>query len=395
MRLSETFRTSVRALNSNKVRSFLTMLGVIIGVFSVVTLISIGRGIQNYMTDQFNALGSNLVFVLPGRIDFSGQRDPGMGLMRNKLDQKHIDLINTYHGNMIEGISPQVELGDTVKYRNRSFYAGIQGVNYRVGEVFGYEIDKGEVYNRAQENAKARVAVIGPSLANDLFPNKNPVGQTVKVNGQNFKIIGVFKEKGRNFDNLMYMPYTTAMDVFDIKNYSSIIVKAKSADDVETLNRQLKTTLSRDLKEDEFTVMTQTDILSSIQAILGIFTAGMGAIAAISLLVGGIGIMNIMLVSVTERTREIGLRKALGATSLNVALQFLIESILLSVGGGVIGLIFGWMAAMGGRAFIRTEVPWWSVALAFGFSVLVGVVFGTYPAIKASKKDPIEALRYE
>ncbi|KKS18744.1 MAG: Efflux ABC transporter, permease protein [candidate division WWE3 bacterium GW2011_GWC1_41_7] len=185
------------------------------------------------------------------------------------------------------------------------------------------------------------------------------------------------------------------MNTFDVPFFSSIVAKVRNTENVDLATREIKIALLKDLKEEDFTVLSQSDILSSIQNILQILTIGIGAIAGISLLVGGIGIMNIMLVSVTERIKEIGLRKALGATQLDIAMQFLIESVFLSLGGGLIGLLLGWLGTYASRTFLRTEIPWWAVALAFGFSVLVGVIFGTYPAITAAKKDPVEALRYE
>jgi putative ABC transport system permease protein len=216
-----------------------------------------------------------------------------------------------------------------------------------------------------------------------------------KVKDDTYEIIGILKTKGRSFDNTALAPYTSIKDTLEIKNYSSIVMKSYKDVSTDTTMRQVKNAVLRDLNEDEFTVMSQQDILSSIQNILQMLTLRLGAIAAISLLVGGIGIMNIMLVSVTERTREIGLRKAIGATPNEIASQFLIESILLSILGGSIGIIIGWLSSLGARAFLRTEVPWWAVLIAFSFAALVGIIFGTYPAIKASKKDPIEALRYE
>ena len=185
------------------------------------------------------------------------------------------------------------------------------------------------------------------------------------------------------------------MDRYEEATISAIAIKAKDATNIELTTKEIKMALLRDLKSDEFTLMTQEDMLSSISSILGILTTALAAIAGISLLVGGIGIMNIMLVSVTERTREIGLRKALGATSFNIGLQFLVESVVISVSGGIVGLLLGWIATLIANNWIRAEVPIWAIILAFGFSLFVGIVFGTYPALKASKKDPIEALRYE
>jgi putative ABC transport system permease protein len=393
MKIFETFKTSVRALNLNKGRSFLTMLGVIIGVYSVVVLVSIGKGLENYLTDEFDSLGSNLLFLAPGKLDFTS--DPGRSLSRNQFESKHIDLINTYAGTHITALSPYIESGATATYRNRTYFAGIMGANHQYDEVMYFELIEGSSFTRSDVITKSRVAVIGPTVSTELFSNRSPVGHSIRLENDTYRVIGTFKEKGRNFDDLIIIPYTSASETLSIRNFSSIVMKVDSPENIEIASKQVERALLRDLKEDEFTVFSQQDILSAIQNILQIFTLALSSIAGISLLVGGIGIMNIMLVSVTERTREIGLRKALGATSNNIAVQFLIESILLSIGGGLIGLTLGWLTSLAGRFFLRTEIPLWSVLLAFSFSVLVGVLFGTYPALKASKKDPIEALRYE
>lgn len=393
MRLNQTFKISFRALNANKVRTFLTMLGVIIGVGSVIMLISVGRGVQNYITDQFEALGSNLLFVSPGK--FSFDRDPGDAFSRNKLKEKHVKLIETYASEAYDEITPMTQIGETVRYKNRSYFSSIIGTNEAAGEVFSYLIDQGRYFNKAEVKSEAKVAVLGPSIFKELFPNQNPIGKKVKIGGDNYQVIGTYKEKGRNFDEQALVPYTSAMSSFDIELLSNIVIKVPSDEDIDQATRLIEKAMLRDLEEDDFTVLSQKDILSSIQNILQMLTLALGAIAGISLLVGGIGIMNIMLVSVTERTREIGLRKALGATPSDIATQFLTESTLLSIGGGTIGIILGWLGSLALRGFLRTEVPIWSILIAFSFAAAVGIIFGTYPALQASRKDPIEALRYE
>ena len=394
LKLVETFLTAVAALNSNKIRAALTMLGVIIGVAAVMLLISIGRGIQNYITDQFEALGSNLLFVSPGKANFGG--DPGQRFARNKLDEKHVDLIKRNASEYISEITPYVTSGTTVTYKTNSFYASTTATNERGLEVFNYEVDQGRYFSANEVKSTAKVVLLGPEVASELFGNVPAIGKRIKISsGETLEVIGVFKPKGQNYDDAISMPYTTAMDIYSIKNFTSVVIKANPSEDIDRAMRKISLAMLRDLKEDEFSVLSQADILSSIQNILGILTVGLGAIAAISLVVGGIGIMNIMLVSVTERTREIGLRKAIGASPTNIALQFLFESTLLSLGGGTIGVILGWLLSLVGRTWLRTEVPFWSILLAFSFAGFVGIVFGTYPAIKASKKDPIEALRYE
>jgi len=393
MGIIETIKSALSALSSNKLRSILTMLGVIIGVFAVVLLVSLGKGVQNYITDQFNALGSNLLFIAPGKAKFG--QDPAKSFTLNKLDKKHVDLINNYASEHILYVAPSIRLGNTVEYKNKKYYATIVGTNEFGDRIFDTKLNTGRFFSKVEVRAKKKVAVIGPLVKKGLFANVTGVGSSIKINGERYEVIGIFKEKSQDFDDQVIIPYTSLKDTLKLDKLSSIVVKVKSNGELDLATKQINLALLRDLKSDEFSILSQKDILSSIQNILGILTLALGAIAGISLLVGGIGIMNIMLVSAIERTREIGLRKAVGATSFNIAVQFIAESTILSVTGGGIGLVFGWLASLAARAFLRTEVTLWAIILSFTFSVAVGVIFGTYPAIQASKKDPIEALRYE
>lgn len=387
-----TIKTSSDAILANKGRSILTTLGVIIGVFSVVMMISLGQGVQNYITDEFEAIGSNLIFIVPGQAGFG---DPAESFSRNQLEQKHINLISTYASDYVTSVIPYHIVGDNVKFKTKTFYAEVIGVNYQSLEVFNYSLAEGTNFTQSQEKSGARVAIIGPLVRDELFSNQSPLDKRISIGGDNYTVIGVFSEKGSNYDDQIILPYTSAEDTFDLKNYSSIVAKINDSQNVDVALRHIELALLRDLKKDDFTVMSQEDILSTIQETLGVLTLGLGLIAGISLVVGGIGIMNIMLVSVTERIKEIGLRKALGATSKTIALQFLIESIMLSVLGGLLGLILGYIGTGIAQQFLRAEIPIGAVFLSFGFSAFVGMVFGTYPALSASRKDPIESLRYE
>ncbi len=401
MTFIETFATSLTALKANKARSFLTMLGVIIGVFAVVTLVSIGIGFQNYLKSQFDALGSNLIFVIPGKANFAD--DPAKSFTGNKLDEKHLELIEKYAGDFLKQsdtdgsylLSPSIRVGKSVEFKSKKYYGTLSAGNVNAQYIFNIKVADGRYFTNNEIKSKSRVAVLGPNVVAELFPNRSPIGQKVNIENIKYDVIGVLEKKSADFDDNIYVPYTSAMQDFDIKNFSSIALKSKNENNVQETMREVKTAMLHDLSDDRFSVLSQEDVLSSIQNVLKIVTTGIGAIAGISLIVGGIGIMNIMLVSVTERIKEIGLRKALGATSYNIALQFLMESVVLSVSGGGIGLLLGWLASLAARVYVQTAVPWWAVALSFGFSVLVGMIFGTYPAIQASKKDPIEALRYE
>lgn len=390
---NETFKTALISLWSNKVRSFLTTLGVIIGVFAVVSLVSLVTGVQNYVKDQFEDIGSNILYVMPGSGGIGN--DPALSFTNNKLSEKHVDIIKREVGNEVLRITPYVAVAKTVDYKTKSYYAGISGTNEISKKMFNLSFTEGDFYNAFDVKSKRHVAVLGSNVKEELFKNSNALGKDVKIGDRTFKIIGVLEEKSQDFDNAVWIPYTTLQQVFDVDIYSYIAFQTKSSENIDLVSKSVEISLLQDLSKDDFTIFSQTDILESIQEILGILQIALGAIAGISLLVGGIGIMNIMLVSVTERTREIGLRKALGATSFNIGIQFIVESIFVSLVGGIIGLFFGWIVTVIANNWVRAEITSWSVGLAIGFSIFVGVVFGTYPALNAAKKDPIEALRYE
>jgi putative ABC transport system permease protein len=391
----ELFLTAFKSLLSNKTRTILTMLGIIIGVFAVITLIGVGEGIQNYVTKQFASLGSNLIFVSPGRVNLRG--DPGANFSTNKLDEKHVRLIENYCSDVVESVTPYIEIGKTLTFKNKDYYSVLIAFDEDGFGTYNVVLDSGKFFTKADLSSNSRVVVLGYNVKNELFPNQDPIGKDLKIGDKTFLIVGVAAEKGGSIDNRAYIPVTTAKYIFNVKNYSSIVMKAKVAENIDSAMKRVEIAILRDLNKDEFTVLSQKDLLSSFSSILSTITLGIGAIAAISLLVGGIGIMNIMLVTVTERTREIGLRKAVGATPNNIAIQFLIEATTLSIIGGIIGISLGALTAFLIQKYgnFNASLPLWSILLAFGFSATVGVLFGTYPALKAAQKDPIEALRYE
>lgn len=389
----ELFNTVIRSLTLNKVRTFLTMLGVIIGVFAVVSLVSVGSGLEKFITNTFNSLGSNLVLVAPGKADFSD--DPAKFFSKNKLGDEHIELIDTYVSEYIEGVTPSIRLAIVAKNKTKSYRSGLIGANESALNVFDMVVEDGRWFNKSDVKSNSKVVIIGPLVKEELFNGTNPLGNKIEVNDESFTVIGITRQKGTEFDDRIFMPYTTAMDVFDVDVFSSIGMKAKEGVNIPRLMKQVELALLRDLDETEFTVLSQSDILETITNVIGVLTTGVSAIAAISLIVGGIGIMNIMLVAVTERTREIGLRKALGATPKVIAIQFMLEAVIISTIGGLVGFLLAVLLSFGLKDIIELVITPWSVILAFVFSLAVGVGFGTYPAVKAAKKDPIVALRFE
>ncbi len=403
MNITNTIAIAIQAIFTNKSRSLLTMLGVIIGVGAVILLIAIGNGLQVYITGQFDSLGANTITIVPGEVfsssgGFGSRESQVAAFANNKLqysDVRDIAKIST-----IKDVAPVVIGSTKVTYQNISKSRSIVGTLPSYSNIRNTKTEKGDFFRDADNEGNRRVAVLGWNLASELFGQTDPIGKTIRINGQGFKVRGVAEKKGGGFggpqfDDYLFIPYSTYVDIFGDTKVSQIIVQARDKDVVQDAITAVKKQLLKRLKSDEFSVFETTEILKVINQILGVLTLGLGGIAAISLVVGGIGIMNIMLVSVTERTREIGLRKALGATPNIILLQFLIESSLLSVLGGMIGVALAWGLSLIINNFFPAIVTFSAIALAFGVSAGIGIIFGVAPARRASKLSPIEALRYE
>ena len=252
MNLLETTKTSIKALGANKVRSSLTMLGVIIGVFAVVMMVALGKGAQNYITDQFEALGSNLVFVSPGSSGFG--RDPAESFTRNKLDIKHVELVNTQAKEFVKSTTPWISVGETARYKTKSYYASINAMNDEGVNIFNYVLDSGRFFTKSEVRGKAKVAILGPLVSKELFGNLNPLGKSAKIGDDSYEVIGTFAPKGQNYDNGIIMPYTSAMDSLDIKQLSGIAIKVTDENNIDTAMKQIEIPLLRDLKPDDFSV---------------------------------------------------------------------------------------------------------------------------------------------
>lgn len=390
MNIIQGIKMAMSSILTNKLRSFLTMLGIIIGVAAVITLVSLGQGSTKQVTEQVQGLGSNLITVTI----------MGRGA-ETSLDYEEAMKWNEKSG--IEAVSPVISQNATVKYGNNNVEVSIEGTNSEYESVRDFHVQNGRFLLPIDIEYRQKVAIIGSSTAEELFGLVNPVGQTVLINGTSFKIVGLLEEKGSSMggsnDEKILIPISTAERLFGSKGVRNIYIQAETPETVDIAVSQLEAELTKKFREEEdsYRIFNQQDILESVESVTSTMTLMLSGIASISLLVGGIGIMNIMLVSVTERTREIGIRKAIGAKKRDVLFQFLIESIVLSGIGGIFGIIFGVGGAMlvGSMTNIGVEFSLNIIWLAFGFSVIVGVFFGIFPANKAAGLKPIEALRFE
>lgn len=401
-----TLLLAIQSIFRNKVRSFLTMLGIIIGVGSVVLLTSIGNGLQAYVSDQFEALGSNTIYVVPGKPFGEGgglsgnQEQTFLETTKTTLKSSYLRQILRNNRELIsDGAATNFALA-RAKYLKTEKKVTLLGVSASYAEIQSAETSKGEWFTEVDEKKASPVLLLGVKAAEELFGEIDPVGKRLQLDSQTYTVIGVLKQRGGgfggpSFDNYLYLPFNTIVERFDVNYIDNFIFSIRDSSRIAEAKRKIETELLDNLKEDEFTVFDQTQLLDTINSILGMLTAGLGGIAAISLVVGGIGIMNIMLVSVTERTREIGLRKALGATPNIIMVQFLIEAALLSAFGGFIGLMIAYIGSLFIQQFFPAKITLDAVLLAVSVSTIVGLVFGAAPARRAAQLSPIEALRYE
>jgi putative ABC transport system permease protein len=394
MRLAEAWRVALDALRANRMRSLLTMLGVVIGVAAVVALVAIGTGAKRQVEQQVEGLGSNLLIVVPGRL--TSNTAPAVSTM--SLDD--VDAVSRVVGDRSR-VAVTISTGETVRSGTRSSFASVQGVLETTPTVFVRRLDRGSYLTRSDVNTARRVAVLGATIADRLFGDRNPVGRQVTVAGVRFRVIGTFEPLGQSLgvdrDSEVHIPVTAAQRLLGIDRIDALAVRAPDRERIDALGVAIVDELVRRHPEQEFSAVTQEQILGVLGDILGVLTGVLAAIAGISLLVGGVGVSNIMLVSVQERTREIGLRKAVGARPRDIGLQFLLEAVLLTTLGGVTGMGLGVSAALlvDRLSPVPAAITWWSLALAFGVSAAVGIAFGVLPAQRAGRLDPVVALRTE
>lgn len=395
-------RIAVNALIVHKVRSFLTVLGIVIGVAAVILLVSIGNGLTSIVNEQFEELGTDLIFVMPGKIKFgdaAGREGGPPGTSNNKLTPRTaIELQKRIPS--ITATVPVATSFASVSYKGEDRVTPILGTTSNYADIRKSPTSYGRFFDLTADNGAKKVAVLGQTVLEDMNINHDPTGEKIKIAGQTFRIAGVLESKGsalgNDQDDLIVIPMSTYERTFDVDKVNYIYVKTSNPDNLDATIMAIEQVLLKNhLKAEDFSVVDPKELLNTASTILGSITAALGGIAAISLVVGGIGIANIMLVSVTERTKEIGLRKAVGATYRHILSQFLAEAVLLSLTGGFVGVLLGTGFSLLIGKFINTDITWWSIGISFGVSLLVGIISGMGPAIKAARKDPIDALRYE
>ena len=406
MNITNLFKIAFRALVNNKMRAFLTMLGIIIGVASVITMIAIGQGSKKSIRDQISEMGSNIIMIHPG-----GERRGGVRMDPSEMQTLKLENYQTLRDECVylSGISPNVSSSGQLVSGNSNYPSSVTGVGLDYLDIRQLKIEEGEMFTETDIHTSAKVCVIGKTIADNLFPDGgDPVGRTIRFNQVPFRVVGVLQSKGYNSmgmdqDDIVLAPYTTVMKrLLAVTYLEGIFASALSEDMTDYATEEITRILRREHKlkegqEDDFDIRSQQELSEMLNTTTDLMTTLLACIAGISLVVGGIGIMNIMYVSVTERTREIGLRMSVGARGVDILSQFLIEAILISITGGVIGVLAG----CGASAAVKWIAHWpvyiqsWSVVLSFAVCTLTGVFFGWYPAKKASDLDPIDAIRYE
>lgn len=406
MNYTNLFRIALKALSNNKMRAFLTMLGIIIGVGSVITMIALGQGTQKSIQAEISGMGSNIIMVHPG-----GDRRGGVRLDPSEMQTLKIKNYETLRSECmyLSAVSPYVTASGQLICGNNNYPSSVTGVGVEYIEIRQLNVEDGTMFTESEIKSSAKVCVIGRTIVDNLFPDgSDPIGKVIRYNQVPLKVIGVLEAKGYNSmgmdqDDIVLAPYTTVMKrMLAITHFNGIFASALSEDMTDYATAEIREILRRehrlnDAEEDDFTIRTQQELSEMLNTTTNLLTTLLACIAGISLLVGGIGIMNIMYVSVTERTREIGLRMSVGARGVDILVQFLIEAVLISVTGGVIGILLGCTACLAVKylAHWPVYIQIWSVVLSFAVCTVTGIFFGWYPARKAADLDPIDALRYE
>lgn len=396
------FINSAEAIVENKLRSALTMLGMIIGVMAVILLVSVGTGAKRYITSEFESMGTNIILVQPGKTDKKTSMGPPVASSKGKLTMGDVEALQK-NAQSLAAVSGVMFGAGVVKNENSTNNINILGANDQFNRIFNMTIIEGNFFSKEDEDSGRRVVVLGYTIKQNLFGSSNSLGQLVKVNDSEHRVIGVIKPTGDklgfNVDDMVFIPTKSALRLFNTTNLFGIRASAKSRNSLDDAVKDLTAILKeRHNGEEDFTTITQVTMMDSMNTILNMLTYALAAIAFISMLVGGIGIMNIMLVSVTERTREIGIRRAVGARRSDILKQFMIEAVVISVSGGVLGILLSMLITYTLYLFLPgfdMRPPFWILPPSFFLSFFTGIVFGVWPARKAAHIQTIDALRYE
>lgn len=405
MNFANLFKIAIRAIANNAMRSFLSMLGIIIGVAAVIVMMAVGQGSKDSIRDTISSMGSNIIMIRPGGDMRGGVRMDPSSMQTLKVEDYEAILKNRTY---VTYVSPEVTASGQCVYGNNNTSTTVYGESAEYLDINQRSVEEGDMFSDEDIKKSAKVCVVGKTIVDELFPNGgDAIGKTIRFKNIPFRIIGVLKEKGYNSfgmdqDNLMLAPYTTVMKRIQAQTYFSSINCSAIAEEytdqaIDELTEVLRETHKiKEEDDDNFSIHSQQEMMETMDTTMNMVTGILVVAAGFSLLVAGIGIMNIMLVSVTERTKEIGLRMSVGATGMDISLQFLLESILISLTGGLLGVTLGWLLSLAASTVgLPASVPLWSVMVSFLVCTLIGVGFGYFPARKAARLDPIEAIRYE
>lgn len=391
-------KSALEDFRRNKVRTFLTSLGILIGVAAVILLLAFGLGLKKYISDQFESLGANLIYIMPGKVGSSGPSGVIGGIKFDFKDVNKLKRIKT-----VEVVAPMfARSGVIIKAEGKNVTGEIIASTADVNTILNLEESAGRLFDKADVEKRAKIVVLGSQIADDLFNfADDSIGKTISISDQSFKVIGVVKSKGggglggAGLDNHIYTSYTATYSMNPDKKFFAIYVKARNKEEIPATKEEIKATLLKRYKEDDFSVLEQKEILNTVESIFSIINMVLVAIGAISLIVGGIGIMNIMYVSVTERIKEIGIRRAVGAEKKDILFHFLAESVILSFIGGILALIISFTIVFFIKKVFPAYIDLQTIAVALGVSSAIGVFFGVFPAKKAADLSPMEAIRYE